>query len=509
MKILVSILIFYILPVFPQQLYEKQIIPFDGLDSDWFGRSVAVSDSFLFIGSLRYSNPVENAVYVYRIENNEYNFEYKLFPSDSQTGIFGALFGSRLLVIGDELFVGAQNKRVNNNPVGALYVFEYKNYKWIEKQKIVPPEPHTYSELFSNAISKYNDYLLVSAFRAYAGNIRSGKVFLYKYQDNKYELFQEFTPFDAKEDQSFGTNVIIKDDLIFIGSSNDSTESGFGSGSIYVYDRKDSLWEFSRKYIPQPNSANLAFGCAMALNNNYVFIGTSDNLSYFEPGEVYIYKYDDSNLSLVQIIESGDNYFDDRFGISLFANDDSLLVSAIFDSVKNNTPGAVYLFVNEKGNWVKHSKIVPSDEINTVWFGGKCIAKNDKIYIAAHLTKIGNIRPGVVYIYSKNPLSIFDDITLEPTNFKLSQNYPNPFNSKTNIDFYLPHRARIIIRIFNIVGQEIKTVLDQIKESNYYSISLDFDDLSSGIYFYSMEYFFEENNKKKHSTITKKAVLIK
>ena len=87
----------FLSPLFPQQLYEEQIMPFDGLDSDHFGTAVAVSDSFLFVSSLRYSHHTENSVYVYRLENNSYNFLYKIFPSDTQSGTSGALFGADLL----------------------------------------------------------------------------------------------------------------------------------------------------------------------------------------------------------------------------------------------------------------------------------------------------------------------------------------------------------------------------------------------------------------------------
>ena len=99
MKALLIIFSFplFLFPLLPQQLYEKQIIPFDGLDSDSFGTAVAVSDSFLFISSLRYNNQIENAVYVYKFGNNNYSFLYKIHPSDIHPGPGGALFGTRLV----------------------------------------------------------------------------------------------------------------------------------------------------------------------------------------------------------------------------------------------------------------------------------------------------------------------------------------------------------------------------------------------------------------------------
>jgi hypothetical protein len=506
LKFLLTIILTISFRAFPQQLYEKQIIPFDGLDDDFFGRAIAVSDSFLFISSLRYKNSIDAAVYVYKLINNNYEYLNKIYPKDPE---YSTLFGTRLLYKDNQLFVGAQNKRVNNIPVGALYVFEYENYKWVEKQKIIPPEPHTFNSLFSNAISKDNDYLIVSAFRANTEVQGAGKVFIYKNISNQYILFQVLEPFDAKEDQFFGTSLEIKDNILFIGSSNDSTESGIGSGSVYVYVKEDSLWKFAKKYFPESNSENLSYGCDLAINDDHIFVGTTDNVFYYAPGKVYIYKYSGPSFDSLQIIKSGDSYIDDRFGISLFAKGDSLLVSAIFDTVGNDNPGSAYLFVNEEGVWNKKYKIRPSDEINTSWFGGKSIINSDKFFISAHRTKIGDIRPGAVYIYSDSPLSAILEDDMTPEEFQLFQNYPNPFNPTTNIDFILPREGKVTLKLFDITGKEIKTIFIGVKERGQHSLVFNLERYSSGVYFYRMEYLYEESNRIYHSSDTKKAVYLK
>lgn len=512
MKYLLQIF-FLIIPFLlkAQPLYEKQIVPFDGLNNDFFGRSIAVSDSFLFIGSLRYGNPTENSVYVYRYTINGYEFEYNLFPSFTQTGPFGQLFGSRLIYDDGKLFVGAQNRKIHSfYAVGAVYSFVYENYKWVEKQVILPPEPHTPQGLFSNTIAVWEDYLLIGASRFYSGDsVETGKVFLYKQNSGLYELEKEFFPFDGKEGQGFGNTALINENLIVIGSPDDSTRSGKYSGSIYVYAKEDSLWEFSRKYFPEPNSENLAYGCVVVSNNDYVFVGTTDNIFYYNPGKVYIHKISGNELDLVQIIESGDNYYDDRFGISLFAKGDSLLISAIFDTVNNDNPGSVYLFVNEEGDWNKKYKIYPSDEVNTSWFGGRCVIKDDKIFIGAHLTKVNDIRPGAVYIYSDKPLSVNEDEISTIQGFNLFQNYPNPFNSNTKIEFYLPKSGKAVLKLFDITGRALETIVNKEMQSGFHSVNLDLSGYATGVYFYRLKYFYTENNSLKHSFITKKAVLIK
>jgi hypothetical protein len=79
-----------------------------------------------------------------------------------------------------------------------------------------------------------------------------------------------------------------------------------------------------------------------------------------------------------------------------------------------------------------------------------------------------------------------------PSGFSLGQNYPNPFNPVTNIGFTVAHTAQVRLDVYNIVGQKVKTLLDQEMKPGAYSADWDGTDqggkaVSSGIYFYRME----------------------
>ncbi len=73
-----------------------------------------------------------------------------------------------------------------------------------------------------------------------------------------------------------------------------------------------------------------------------------------------------------------------------------------------------------------------------------------------------------------------------PLRFNLSQNFPNPFNPTTVINYQLASSSHVILKIFNILGQEIKTLVDKNEHAGNYSIQFDASGLSSGIYFYSL-----------------------
>ncbi len=70
-----------------------------------------------------------------------------------------------------------------------------------------------------------------------------------------------------------------------------------------------------------------------------------------------------------------------------------------------------------------------------------------------------------------------------PTEFKLEQNYPNPFNPSTTIGYQLPQNCRISLKIIDILGREVVTLVDDIQEAGYYEKKFDAGNLSSGIYF--------------------------
>jgi hypothetical protein len=74
-----------------------------------------------------------------------------------------------------------------------------------------------------------------------------------------------------------------------------------------------------------------------------------------------------------------------------------------------------------------------------------------------------------------------------PKKFELSQNYPNPFNPTTTIRFNLPEAGNVKLTLFNILGQEIKTLVNEFKESGVHTINFDASELNSGMYIYKLE----------------------
>lgn len=92
------------------------------------------------------------------------------------------------------------------------------------------------------------------------------------------------------------------------------------------------------------------------------------------------------------------------------------------------------------------------------------------------------------------------------TQFWLKQNYPNPFNPVTKIVYNLPTEAEVTVKVFNLLGQEVRTLVNGIQNRGKYEVNFDGKDLASGMYIYVIEANTFEGN---HFRDVKKMVLVK
>ncbi len=94
-----------------------------------------------------------------------------------------------------------------------------------------------------------------------------------------------------------------------------------------------------------------------------------------------------------------------------------------------------------------------------------------------------------------------------PEDFTLFQNYPNPFNPSTAIKFSIPNSGKVTLKIYDELGREIKTLVDEFMNRGTYEITLDGSEFASGIYFYKLTSESAEN--RGFNSVTKKMMLIK
>ncbi len=93
---------------------------------------------------------------------------------------------------------------------------------------------------------------------------------------------------------------------------------------------------------------------------------------------------------------------------------------------------------------------------------------------------------GIIY-RSQLQLTGIQPIVETPEKYNLSQNYPNPFNPSTKINFSIPKSGKVKLSVFNMVGKEVVVLLDQSLSAGNYTADFDASNLTSGVYFYTLQ----------------------
>jgi len=88
---------------------------------------------------------------------------------------------------------------------------------------------------------------------------------------------------------------------------------------------------------------------------------------------------------------------------------------------------------------------------------------------------------------SVTPLSGITPVSNIPEKFSLSQNYPNPFNPTTTINFSVPKSGLVTLRVYDVLGKEVASLVNEVKNAGSYSVDFNGTELTSGTYFYRIE----------------------
>lgn len=188
---------------------------------------------------------------------------------------------------------------------------------------------------------------------------------------------------------------------------------------------------------------------------------------------IYVYRFEDSlDLPIFNLHANVDEpyiYGKEEYQKTTLRRRDTLSIFnetiKILEFVLEAFPDATYEFIfSEKYGFIKHDNI---------GYGGW-----------SYSNLIGCVIDGLVY-GDTTTVGINDEVEF-PTEFVLHQNYPNPFNPNTNICFYLPSGADVSLKVYNLFGEEIKTLVNEYLSAGSYTELFNGKGLSSAVYIYSL-----------------------
>ncbi len=128
--------------------------------------------------------------------------------------------------------------------------------------------------------------------------------------------------------------------------------------------------------------------------------------------------------------------------------------------------------------------------------------KNEKLKAGNYQYRLKQIDNNGNYEY----FSLESDVSIDPPgNFEMGQNYPNPSNPNSKINFEMPVNGRVTIKVYDITGREVITLLDENREADYYTVEFNGSNVASGVYFYRIL----AEGEGKSFTKTLKMILVK
>jgi len=98
---------------------------------------------------------------------------------------------------------------------------------------------------------------------------------------------------------------------------------------------------------------------------------------------------------------------------------------------------------------------------------------------------VQSLRPNIS-LYLTSALGVQNHQAGIPTRFDMKQNYPNPFNPVTKINYEIPKASFVTIKVFDILGREVASLVNGNLEAGYYTYDFDASALSSGVYIYKI-----------------------
>ncbi|BDQ03648.1 MAG: hypothetical protein KatS3mg036_0349 [Ignavibacterium sp.] len=322
---------------------------------------------------------------------------------------------------------------------GAVYVYKYNpSIGWQQTQRILSPEPKP-NALFGYSISAYGDKLLIGA--CYENNYM-GAAYLYSFQDGNYVFKKKIVAEDGEENDQFGVSVGLFENNYVIGAHQDNVNNFTNCGSAYIY----SPAKLGKGH-------NLTF-FASTIHSGTISIDTS-SINY--PGQLPHNMILHSKKAWNINAQNGFDFQDGMIGADL-----------------NN--------LGKKSNLENHLCWLKRTNENSPWeyIGGK--VSDNYLYSTIPFNTLSQF----VIVDSVDTATYAENEDLIVKKFELYQNYPNPFNPSTKISWHSPVGSWQTIKVFDVLGNEVATLIDEYKSAGSYEVEFNGQNLSSGVYFYQL-----------------------
>jgi hypothetical protein len=473
----VLFLIYFLVNNLSAQTQIAKLTASDGAAEDFFGHSVSICENSAIVGAhFEDTNGWgAGAAYILRRVDGNWNEEQKLIGSDINAYDF---FGTSVDIAENVAVVGAPNDRAT----GTAYVFKWNGSSWVE-ESILQASDGLSNELFgqSVAINKSADLIVVGAPMDGLGR---GSAYIFTFNGSNWVEQQNIYANDGLAGDKFGFSVSISenDNMIKIGEVGPNS-----SGKAHIFVKDGNTWVRVSKLLPTSGTSGDGFGASVSMSDSFAVVGSRfDDVDFIDTGSAHIFKKQGNAWYWQTKIYADDRHENQRFGYVSMSSE-LILVGATHDNQNGLESGAAYIFKFNGNTWTQAAKIVAGDGFAGDWFGSSVKIFGSLAIIGSPYDNENGTNSGSAYIFDlQNLTNLNNVINNGKREYTLHQNYPNPFNPSTVISWQSPVGSHQTIKVFDILGNEIATLVDEYRPAGTYEVEFNAEKLASGIYFYQL-----------------------
>jgi hypothetical protein len=264
------------------------------------------------------------------------------------------------------------------------------------------------------------------------------------------------------------------------------------------YGRNSAAFAVTKYVMPQPDNNLQEIRVTNDEDYIYFYIKAENNISAYASGKT---SWMNLFIGTNQVRKQGWESY--NYVVNRTPNTDGSTSIEKLDSTGTKVANAEYLLTNNILQIkIPKSALGFSDSVFQFYFKVADGVQNEKNIMDYYVTG-KSLPPGRLSFSYNN--GIVTDVkqanNQAPDKFSLSQNYPNPFNPVTEIEYSIPQSGYVILKVYNLLGQEVATLVNREQKTGNYIVNFNASNLASGIYMYRIE--------SGNFSLTKKMIVLK
>jgi hypothetical protein len=326
---------------------QAELTPSDGVAADSFGSAVAVSGGTAVVGASchPYHFPGgcgPGAAYVFVQSGTTWSQQAELTASD---GVASDNFGYSVAVSGGTAMVGAFEHAVDSNTAqGAVYVFAQSGTSWSQQAELTASDGAANSG-FGCAVALSGSTGLVGA---YGSNAGQGAAYVFVEEHGTWDQKAKLTASDGVPTDVFGYSVALSGSTAVVSAPTHPYSGGFGPGAAYVFAESAGRWSQQAELTASDGAAGDLFGYSVGVSGSAAVVGAPGHTvgSNAAQGAAYAFAESAGTWSQQAELTASDGAAPDQLGVAAAIGGNIDVVGARNHTVSSNgDQGATYLFV--------------------------------------------------------------------------------------------------------------------------------------------------------------------